>query len=424
MYKIREYKNGARLIYKRMPGISSVSLGIWFNTGSRNEELPINGISHFLEHLVFKGSKKYTSEQIKGSIEGVGGSLNAFTSEENTCYYAKFLGKHFKGIFDVLSDMSLQPLLNKADIEKERTVIIEEIKMYKDLPQYQVGEIFDKLLWMDHPLGRNIAGSVESVAGITPSQLKEYHDLWYSPQNIVVSCAGDIDECLVEKDTEKYFGRLNTGGKRTVIPFICQEDGPRIQLLHKPIEQTHINLGFPALNRSHHDRFALGLMHIILGGNMSSRLFNEVREKKGLAYEIASHVKKLKDTGAFFVHAGIDNRNLVKASELIFEELEGLRSKKVSNEELRRAKDFYIAQTQMALDDSMEHMLWMGESITNLGFLQTKEELRRLIEKVSSADILRLAREVIDWKRLRFAAVGPQSTSHEDKIRKMVNRFS
>jgi predicted Zn-dependent peptidase len=423
LYRIREYKNGSRLIYKKIPGVSSVSLGIWFDTGSRNEELTINGISHFLEHLVFKGSKKYTSEDIKESIEGVGGSLNAFTSEENTCYYAKFLGKHFKKVFDVLSDMSLKPLLKDGDIEKERTVIIEEIKMYKDLPQYQVSELFDELLWTGHPLGRNIAGSVESVTGIRARQISDYHGFWYSPHNIIISCAGDLDEDAVELGVEKIFARLKAAKSKSIIPFVAREEGARVKLLHKSIEQTHINLGFPALKRSHHDRFALGLMHVILGGNMSSRLFNEIREKKGLAYEISSHIKKLKDTGVFFVHAGIDNKNLLEASGLIFGELRKIAAVKVSKGELRRAKDFYIAQTEMALDDSLEHMLWMGESLMNLGFLQTKEEMRRHIERVTAEDILRVAGEVIDWKKLRFAAVGPQGAGQEDKIREMISAF-
>jgi predicted Zn-dependent peptidase len=424
VYKIRDNNNGVKLIYKKMPGVSSVSLGIWFDTGSRNETLEINGISHYLEHLLFKGSQKYSSDQIKESVEGVGGSLNAFTSEENTCYYAKFLGKHFKKVFDVLSDMSLRPLLKSADIEKERTVIIEEIKMYKDLPQFQVQELFDDLLWPDHPLGRNIAGTVASVSGISRAQLADYHRLWYSPARIVVACAGDLDAQAVEKGVEKAFGKLKTADSLCVVPFIAQETGPKVKVMSKPIEQTHVTLGFPGLKRSDKDRFALGLMHVILGGNMSSRLFNEVREKKGLAYEIASHVKKLKDTGVFLVHAGIDNKNLIATSQLIFKELDKIRTQKVSGGELRRAKDFYIAQTQMALDDSLEHMLWMGESLTNLGLLQTKEEMRQCIERVRAEDILKCARQIIDFKGLCFAAVGPQSASHEDKIKEIVSGLS
>lgn len=424
MYKIREYKNGMRLIYKKMPGVSSVSLGIWFDTGSRNEEKSINGVSHFLEHLVFKGSKEYSSDRIKESVEGVGGSMNAFTSEENTCYYAKFLGKHLHKVFDCLSDMTSRPLFKKEDIEKERTVIVEEIKMYKDLPQYQVQEIFDELLWPDHPLGRNIAGSVESISAMTRRELGDYHRLWYSPAHIVVACAGDLDEDRLERDVEKAFGRRDAAPRQSFLPFLGQDEAPKIRVADKSIEQTHINLGFPSINRAHKDRFALGLLHLILGGNMSSRLFNEIREKKGLAYEIASHAKKLKDTGVFFVHAGIDNKNLFETTRLIFAELDRMRSKEVSTGELRRAKDFYISQAQMALDDTMEHMLWMGDSLLNVGYLQTKEELRRCIERVGAKDILRLSREIIDFRRLRFAAVGPQSSGAEAKIAELAASFA
>jgi predicted Zn-dependent peptidase len=420
VYRIREYPNQAKLVYKKMKGVSSASLGLWLNTGSRNEDAKQNGISHFLEHLVFKGSKKYTGDAIKESIEGVGGSLNAFTSEENTCYYAKFLGKHLKKVLDVLSDMVLNPLLKEEDIEKERTVIIEEIKMYKDLPQHQVQEIFDGLFWPGHPLGRNIAGTIETVAGISRRQIFDYHKAWYSSSSLTISCAGALDEKILETFVEKTFGKLRFITPAAFVPFVPTEKGPRVRVVTKPIEQTHVNCGFPALHRSHQDRFTLGILHVILGGNMSSRLFNEVREKKGLAYEIGTHAKRLKDTGVFFVHAGIDNMKLIEASEVIFKELNRMKKEKVAENELRRAKDFIIGQSEMALDDSLEHMLWIGDSLISLGLLVTKEEMRRKIERVSSEDILRLAQELFDWNRLCFAAVGPQDHGDEEKIKGLV----
>ena len=424
MYKIIEYNNTAKLIYKKLPDVSSVSFGIWLNTGSRNENTSINGISHFLEHLAFKGSKNYTADEIKESIEGVGGSLNAFTSEENTCYYAKFLAKHLKSVMKVLSDMVLCPLLKKEDIEKERTVIIEEIKMYKDLPQFQVQELFDDMMWPDHPLGRNIAGSIGSVSGIDRSQIINYHSSWYTPQHIVIACAGNLDEDILEAGPKSIFSRLKNNPREAFKPFLASDTGPQVRVISKDIKQTHINLGFPGLNRSHEDRYALGLLHVILGGNMSSRLFNEVREKKGLAYEIATHVKKLKDTGAFFVHAGIDNKKLTDATAVIFKEFDRIRREKVSRGELRRAKDFFIAQSQMALDDSLDHMLWLGESLMNLGFMQTKSEMRGHIERVTSGDIQRLCREILRLDRLQFAVVGPQNRGAEEKIKDMISNFS
>lgn len=423
MYRIREYANTLRLIYKKMPGVSSVALGVWINVGSRHEEEHICGISHFLEHLVFKGSKNYSGDEIKESVEGVGGSLNAFTSEENTCYYAKFPARCAGRIFNVLSDMVLYPRLRASDIEKERTVIIEEIKMYKDLPQFQVQEIFDALLWPNHPLGRSIAGTIESVSGITRRNLQDYHSRWYGPAGIVVACAGDVDEKMLERFVLAAFSKLRSVPAAGVLPFSLRKEGvPKIRVAAKDIEQTHLNLGFLGLCRSHHDRFALGLIHVILGGNMSSRLFNEIREKKGLAYEIATHVKKLRDTGAFFVHAGIDNKKLSEASLLIFQVLDRMKKERVGKGELRRAKDFYLGQSEMALDETMEHMLWMGESLANLGYMETKEEVRRHIERVTAEDLRRVAAEFFDWRELRFAAVGPPGLPAEGEIQGLVER--
>ncbi|MFA5038422.1 MAG: pitrilysin family protein [Candidatus Omnitrophota bacterium] len=423
MYKIREYGNSLKLVYRKMEGVSSVALGFWVNTGSRNESPEINGISHFLEHLLFKGSKKYTGDQIKESIEGIGGALNAFTSEENTCYYAKFLGRHLRKVFTVLSDMVLHPVLKRKDIEKERTVIIEEIKMYKDLPQFQVAEVFDELLWPDHPLGRNIAGSSEKIKAMKPVEIETYHKNWYRPMNMVVACAGNLDEELLEEHVEKTYSRLAGGEPGLVQPFIPHHKGPQIRLISKEFEQTHLHLGFPSFSRTHKDRFALGLVHVILGGNMSSRLFNEVREKKGLAYEIGTHVKKLKDTGVFFVHAGIDTRNLLEAVKVIFRELDRIRTEKVGPRELRRAKDFLIAQSEMALDDTMEHMLWIGDSMLNTGFLQTKEDIRRQIERITALDVRRVSEEIISWRRLHLAALGPQIAGLQDRIRGMAEKL-
>ncbi|MFH1691259.1 MAG: pitrilysin family protein [Candidatus Omnitrophota bacterium] len=416
MYKIREYCNQARLIHKRIEGISSVALGIWIDTGSRNEDASIGGVSHFLEHLVFKGSRRYSGDQIKESIEGVGGALNAFTSEEHTCYYAKFPSRYLRKVLSVLSDMTFHPLLKKEDIEKERTVIIEEIKMYRDLPQYLVQEIFDELMWPQHPLGRNIAGTVETVSRMSRQQIQDYHSKSYSPGSVVVACAGDVDEKILEGFTGKLFAQSEQGRSNSFEPYEAQQESPRIKLVAKDIEQTHIDLGFPALNFSHKDRFVLGLLHVILGGNMSSRLFNEVREKKGLAYAISSHVKKLKDSGAFLVHAGIDSRNLLETTKVIFGELNRIKREPVTVGELKRAKDFYLGQSEMALDDSLEHMLWMGDSLLGLGCMRTKQEVFKLVKRVSAADILRLAKDVFDWSRLCFAAVGPGADRAQGQV--------
>jgi len=424
MYKIREYPNGLRLITKKMPSVSSAALGIWVNTGARNETARLNGVSHFLEHLLFRGSRRFSGDEIKESIEGLGGALNAFTAEENTCYYAKFLGKHLKKVGTVLADMVLRPLLRAKDIEKERTVIIEEIKMYKDLPQYQVQEIFDDIMWPGHALGRNIAGTVDSVSGLTRRDIAAYHGRWYRPASVVVSCAGDLDEAVLDAFVAQAFGKLKRTREAPIDVFTDTAKTPRVRIVSKDIEQTNLIIGFPGLDRTHKDRYVLGVLHVIFGGNMSSRLFNEVREKRGLAYAIVSHIKRLKDNGAFFVYAGVDRKNFVEASRVILQETARIKRNGVTAGELRRAKEFLTAQSVMALDDTMDHMLWMGDALLNTGTVQTKEEVRRRIARVTVADVLRVARSVLAPARMRVAAVGPQVAKEEAAVRKAVDAFA
>ncbi len=424
MYKIREYPNGLRLITKKMPSVSSAALGFWVNTGSRNEETRLNGVSHYLEHLLFKGSRRFSGDTIKESIEGLGGSLNAFTAEENTCYYAKFLGKHLKKVGTVLADMVLHPLLKPKDIEKERTVIIEEIKMYKDLPAYQVQEIYDAITWPGHALGRNIAGTITSVSGLTRRDIAAYHGRWYRPASVVVSCAGDLDEEVLDACVSRAFGKLKRTQEAPIDVFTDAAKAPCIRIVSKDIEQTNLIIGFPGLERTHKDRYALGVMNVLFGGNMSSRLFNEVREKRGLAYAIASHAKRFKDNGAFFVYAGVDRKNFVEATHVILEETARLKRDGVAAGELRRAKEFLTAQSVMALDDTMDHMLWMGEALLNTGMVQTKEEVRRRIARVTAADVVRVARRLLSPPRMRVAAVGPQVAKEEAVIRKAVDSFA
>ncbi len=424
MYKIREYANGLRLITKKMSHVSSASLGIWVNTGSRNESARLNGVSHFLEHLLFKGSRRFSGDEIKESIEGRGGSLNAFTSEENTCYYAKFLGRHLEKVTTVLTDMVLFPLLRPKDIEKERTVIIEEIKMYKDLPQFQVQEIYDAITWPGHALGRNIAGTITSVSALRRKEIAAYHGQWYRPAAVVVSCAGDLEEALLDAFVVRAFAGHKRTREAPIEVFTDPAKSPSVKIVSKGIEQTNLVIGFPAFERTHKDRYILAVLNVLFGGNMSSRLFNEVREKRGLAYAVSSHVKKFKDNGVFFVTAGVDRRNFVQATRVILEETVRLKTNGVRAGELKRAKDFLIAQSVMALDDTMDHMLWMGDALLNTGTIQTKEEVRRRIARVTAADVVRVARQVMAAARMRVAAVGPKVARDEAAIHKAVDVFA
>lgn len=407
MYKKTQLDNGLKIITHPMPKMQSVAVGIWIKIGGRYESAQNKGISHYLEHLLFKGSKKYSCRKIKESIEGVGGSLNGFTSEELTCYLAKLPSRHLDLALDVLSDMVLNPKLLQSDIDKERTVILEEIKMYKDLPQAYVYDLLDELLWPGEPLGMSVIGTPESVNGINRRDLYSYQGEHYTPNNIVISAAGLLDHVKLSSRVERAF----VGSRpKCVNTFLKVKEGqlkPQMKILAKDTEQTHLALGFHSFKRDHPLRYALSLLHVILGANMSSRLFNELREKRGLAYEIGTNVKHFQDTGVFIVHAGIDNRKLNDAIKVILLELKKLKQALVNEDELKRAKDFYLGQLMLSLEDTLDNMLWIGESTAALDRTQTLEEIIRQVQKLSRQDVQKVAREIFNARSLNLALIGP-----------------
>jgi predicted Zn-dependent peptidase len=407
MYKKTKLDNGLRIVACNMPRMQSVALGIWIKTGGRFEAAEKKGISHYLEHLLFKGSKKYSCRKLKESIEGVGGSLNGFTSEEATCYLVKLPFRCLDLGLDVLADMVAHPLLREEDAEKERTVILEEIKMYKDMPQGYVYDLLDELLWPGQMLGLSIAGSEESVKSIRREEIAAYRQTSYTAANIVVSAAGLIKESAFLKKVERKFSALPQGGENKFLPARAGQDAPRLKVLHKDTEQTHLALGLRSYQREHPLRYAQGLLHVILGGNMSSRLFEEVREKKGLAYEIGTALKRFMDTGAFIVHAGIDNRKVEEALAVILGELRRVKGEPVTADELKRAKEFYLGQLGLALEDTMDHMLWIGEPALLLNKVYTLREVIRAISRVKRSELSQVAAETFVDNNLNLALIGP-----------------
>jgi len=310
MYKKSVLKNGLTVVTCGMPARRSVSLGIWIKTGGRYETRANKGVSHFLEHMLFKGSSKYSCREIKESIEGQGGSLNGFTSEEVTCYLVKVPAAKMNAGLDILSDMVMRPSLPQQDFAREKAVILEELKMYKDLPQSYVHELLDELLWPGHPLGMGIIGFEDSLASLTRDDLRRYRDRHYLPANIIVSAAGALEHSEFCVRAGRALSQADKGSRDMSLYLPVKDNGgsgPAFNLLRKDTEQTHIAMGFRAFPREHKFKYASALLHIILGANMSSRLFHEVREKRGLAYEIGTQLKRFHDTGAFVVHAGIDN---------------------------------------------------------------------------------------------------------------------
>ncbi len=419
MYERSQLKNNLRIISHLMKDRNSVAVGVWAGVGGRYEALRVKGAAHFLEHIVFKGTKNYACEEIKQQIEGVGGALNAFTSEECTCYFAKVPSKHAETTFDILSDMILQPLITKKDVDKERGVILEEIKMYNDLPQHLVADFLDELLWASHPLGQNIAGTLDSVGKMSYEDLRQFHRFFYVPSNIVVSACGDLSHKTLVSLTQKKFARLTAKQEIVCLPASNEQQKPKVKFHRKPIEQMHLALGALGFHREHPDRYALGVLNVILGGNMSSRLFNEVREKRGLAYSISSGMKLFKDTGAFIVRGGVHNEKVVEAVDVIVKELLKITQRPVSSDELRRAKDYLIGQTLLSLEDTAEHMFWVGEAVVATNRVETFKDVIKKVEHVSVADVKRVAQALFKSSRMNLAVVGPLTNDQEDALQKL-----
>ncbi|MBN3038860.1 MAG: insulinase family protein [Candidatus Omnitrophica bacterium] len=418
MYKKTILKNGLTIATRYMPNRDSVSLGIWIKVGSRYEQVKINGISHFLEHLLFKGTARRSCEQIKQSIEGIGGSLNAFTSEETTCYLAKVPAKLLSKALDVLWDMVLNATLSGEDIEMERRVILEEIRMYKDLPSHYVTDLLSESLWPGQPLGLNIAGETKSVSHIQRKDLTGYRDHFYRLNNIVVVVSGNVSHKQVLEECKRHISCAKRGKIKKFVKVRQAQAGPRLKLQVKDTEQAHLALGVHGLARTHPDRFCLRLLHVILGANMSSRLFQQVREERGLAYEINTAIKLFQDTGAFIVHAGIDNRRLVEALEVILGQLSQMKTTKVAEEELKRAKEYYIGQLTLALENTAEQMLWLGERIVCGGRLLSLQEVIKRIKRIDAADITDLANKIFINSRLNLALIGPVKNKDKEMIKK------
>jgi len=407
MPKKIDLNNGIRIILNHMPHMASVSTGVWVSCGSRNEDKKISGISHFLEHMVFKGTQTRSSRKIKEEIEGRGGSLNAFTSEEVTCYLAKTGGNLVDITLDVLSDIVLSARLDKKDIERERTVIMEEIKMYRDLPNHYVQDILGEVMWPGHPLGLPIAGDIETVGSFMRKDFTGYRDNYYTPGNIVVSVCGNFNEKKVIRKIKSIYEAKKDKKSIGPVKFNNNQSRPQIKILYKPTEQTHLSMGLHAFGKEHKDKYILSLLHIILGANMSSRLFEIVREKKGLAYKIRSEVKRYKDTGAFLVHVGTEHKKVKEAVSLIVKELKRIKDERVSSEELKRAKEFFKMQFLLALEDTLDHMLWLGEHVISFNKAPDKDEIIRKISDVSSDDLKRVAKKIFTESAINLALIGP-----------------
>jgi len=403
-----------------MPHTRSVSVCIYMGAGSRYESDAQAGVSHFIEHLCFRGTEKRASaKDISGAIEGVGGVLNGGTDKELTVYWCKVAQPHFHLALDVLADMVLHSRFDRKDIEKERQIIVEEISMSKDAPNQLVGMILDELLWPDHPLGRDVAGTNKSVADMTREQMRDYMASEYSPANTVIAIAGNIQQDEAVNEVQKILGKwTNKKTRLDFVPYI-ENKNPRMKIENRETEQTHLCLALPGLSLQHPQRFTLDLLNVILGEGMSSRLFLEVRDKLGLAYNIHSYLDHFQDSGALSVYAGVHPKKLEIGITAILQQL-ALLKEKITEEELNKAKELSKGRLLLRMEDSRSVAGWVGGQEILNGSIMDVEEVVAVIDKVTAEEMCALAKELLIGEKLRLSVVGPvKSADHLEKLLKI-----
>jgi len=407
MYDITTLPGGLRVITAPMPHMESVSVGVWIGSGGRHESRSLCGISHFIEHLLFKGTVRRSAKQISQTVEGVGGYLNAFTGEENTCYYAKASRQHLDLLLDVLGDMYRHPKLTGTDIAKERQVIKEELLMYRDQPDHYVNELLNETLWPGHALGRALAGTPASLDRMDRATLLDFKARRYVPVNTIVAIAGNCDHAASVARVASHFPARTPGRVARFAPVAVGQRAPQLRFLTKTVEQTHLAIGIRSYSRHDVRRYALKLLSVILGENMSSRLFQTIREEHGLAYSIQTATSFLADTGAFLISAGLDTRRLPKALKLILQELGKVARRAPAAAELRRAQDYAIGQMRIGMESTNNQMMWCGEHLLAYGCVQPPAEIERRVAAVTPAQVQETAADIFRDHRLNVAVITP-----------------
>ena len=407
VYQKSVLQNGLRIITNPMPHTRSVCITILIGAGSRYERVEEGGASHFIEHLCFKGTdKRATSKEISEAIEGVGGMLNAGTDKELTIYFCKVARPHFPLALDIMVDMLRHSKFEAQDMDKERQVIIEELNMSMDSPQQRVNMLIDEVVWPDQALGRDVAGSKETVTTLTRQALLDYFACQYMPKNTVISIAGDIGHEEVLAALSGAFDDWATGGLQPFLPAEDSQQAPRLRLERRKTEQAHFCLAFRGLSYLDPDRFKLDLLNVILGEGMSSRLFLEIREKRGLAYDIHSYVDHFRDSGAVTVYAGVEPRLAAPAIAAILDELRRLRDR-VPEVELTKAKELTKGRLMLRMEDTRRVAAWLGGQELLTGHIRTVDEITSIIDAITARDLEPVARELLITEKLSLALVGP-----------------
>src|SRR4051794_37212033 len=397
--------NGVRVITEVMPHVRSVSVGIWIGTGSRRETQEQNGLSHFIEHMLFKGTTSRSAEDIARSVDSIGGNLDAFTAKELVCFNTKVLDQHLGLAMDVLTDLVLHPMFRPEDIDKEKGVILEELKMEADSPDYLVHEIFSSNFWKDHPLGKPILGTRETVKRFDREMVSDYYRSVYTPANLVLTAAGNLTHARMVELATQHFESLQPNG--TVPHDVPPSTHARIALRNKKsLEQTHMCLGVPSYPLPHAERFACYVLNTLLGGGMSSRLFQNIRERQGLAYAVFSELNPYRDTGCLSIYAGTSVESARKVGESITRQFGQLKEQVVNDEELRRAKDHLKGSLMLGLESTASRMSNLARQEMYFGRFFTLDQLLESIESVTAENVRAIAQTFFDPRQIALTILG------------------
>jgi predicted Zn-dependent peptidase len=413
-WKMATLPNGIRVVTENISEMRSVAMGIIASVGSGHETDNIAGISHFVEHMAFKGTEKRTAFQIASEIDAVGGKMNAFTSKELTCYYAVVLDKHLKVAADVLTDIYLNSVYDPKEMELEKGVIVEEIKMYEDAPDELVHDLFTEVIYHGHSLGRPTIGSEKTVRAVNRQDIKAYMDKFYTPENTIISIAGNITHEEALRQVEPYFSKMPVKHKTAPLSVPSIIKGSKLK--HKKTEQVHLCLGTGGPSQNDDDRYAFSILDTIVGSSMSSRLFQEIREKRGLAYSIYSYNAALKDAGLFIIYAGTSKETYKQVIDLVLAELAKVKKEGLSKEEISRAKEQAKGSLVLGLESTSARMNWLARSEFYYGRILTIDEIFEQIDKVSSDDIIDVANKYIKEKDLTLTIIGDIKESEMPKV--------
>ncbi len=417
-FKKKVLKNGLRIIVVPMKNASSVTVMSLIEAGSKYETKDINGLSHFLEHMCFKGTQKRPKAiDIAKEFDAMGAQNNAFTSQEFTGYWAKAHPKHSEKMIEIIADMYLNPTFPANDLETEKGVIIEEISMYEDLPMRHVHDVWYELLYGNQPAGWPIIGPRENIRAFTRDHFVDYRDKLYKSHSTIVLIAGDVDTNKIFKQVEKYFKEMPIGKKTKKQRVIEKQTNPEVKIKHKDTDQTHLIIGVRAFGASDKRTTALNVLSSVLGGGMSSRLFQKMRDELGICYYVKSFADQFTDHGTLMITAGVDSKRVEQGINGILEELKKIRDQKIDEKELRKAKDYLIGNMYLGLEssDSLTEFYGMQEILGDK--IKTPKEREREIEKITASDIAKVAKSIIQNNRLNMAIVGNYK---EDKIFKKI----